>query len=141
MSKEKQQTKISEELVLKEMKSFLSKWIKKVPEDEELEKEYPNIFDALSKGNLVIDEKGLPVYTLIEPITKEGFETSVITFKTRIKASTKASLAHGIDLGKDVLKFSYILRAHILGFASFKMLDELGKHDEDAVTEIASLFI
>lgn len=141
MSKVKQQTKISEDLVLIEMESFLSKWIKNVPETEELQSKYPNIFDAFSSGNLSVDEKGVPTYKLLNPITQKDFETTEIVFRTRIKASTKADLSRGLDLTKEVIKYSNILKAYILGFASHRLLDELSKFDEDLTSEVSALFI
>lgn len=134
---------ISEEIALDELKKFIHKWVKRPCKDEELADEYPDILEAIMLGNLKIDPTTLePVYTLVNPIKNDKGEVSMsqVTFKTRIKPNTKADLANGIDLKKQVAKYSLIVTAYIVGVTT-RELDLFDREDYDVISQVAVVFM
>lgn len=142
MSKQNK-TVISEDVAFEELKSFIHKWVKRPCKDEQLTDEYVDIFEAIKTGNLIIDsETKVPVYTLISPISNEqgGVSRSTVEFKTRIKPTAKASLAEGLDLKKQVARYSLVIIAHVIG-CTVNELDRFDKEDYDVISSIAMLFM
>lgn len=134
---------ISEELALAELKSFIHKWVKKPVQDDKLADEYSDLLEAIMNGNLIIDsETKQPVYNLIYPIKNDAgnVSKSTIEFKTRIKPSTKADLADGLNLQKQQAKFSLRMIAYITGSTTAE-LDLYESEDYDVITQIAVVFM
>lgn len=142
MSKQNK-TVISEDVAFQELKSFIHKWVKRPCKDEQLTDEYLDIFEAIKSGNLIIDSQTkVPVYTLISPILNDegGVSRSTVEFKTRIKPTAKASLAEGLDLKKQVARYSLVIIAHVIG-CTVNELDKFEKEDYDVISSIATLFM
>jgi len=139
MSKQHQ---ISEEIAIQELKSFIHKWVKKPVSDDKLAENYPDVLEAIMTGNLIIDEEKVPTYTLINPIENDKGEVSraVVNFKTRIKPTTKASLADGLDLQKQVATYSLVIIAHIIGVTKME-LDKFERDDYDVISQLATVFM
>lgn len=143
MSKQTSKEVISEEVALNELKSFIHKWVKRPCKDDQLADEYSDILEAIKSGNLVIDSvTKVPVYTLLDPIKNEdgNISKTTVEFKTRIKPTTKASLAEGLDLKKQVAKYSLIIISHVIG-CTVNELDRFEKEDYDVISQIATLFM
>jgi len=134
---------ISEDIALQELKSFIAKWVKKPVSDDKLAEEYPDILEAIQSGNLVIDQETKePTFTLYHPILNDKNEVSkdVVNFKTRIKPTTKADLAEGLDLKKQVARYSLVVIAHIVG-VTVKELDKFESEDYDVIQQLATVFM
>lgn len=134
---------ISEENALAELKVFIQKWVKKPVPDSNLADEYADILEAIERGNLVIDETTKePVFTLYSPILNDKGEVSksVVNFKTRIKPTTKADLAEGLNLKTQVAKYSLVVIAHIIG-CTVKELDKFESEDYDVIQQLSTVFM
>lgn len=134
---------ISEEIALHELSGFIKKWVKKPVSDDKLSEEYPDILEAIQSGNLVIDsETKEPTFTLYSPIKNDTGEVSksVVTFKTRIKPTTKADLAEGLDLKRQVARYSLVVIAHIIG-VTVKELDKFESEDYDVIQQLSTVFM
>jgi len=134
---------ISEEVAIQELKPFIHKWVKRPCKDDQLAEEYTDILEAIKNGNLVIDSVTKePVYTLVEPIKNDegNISRSTVEFKTRIKPTTKANLAEGLDLKKQVARYSLVIISHVIG-CTVNELDRFDKEDYDVISSIAMLFM
>lgn len=134
---------ISEEVALQELKLFIHKWVKRPCKDDQLAEEYTDILEAIKNGNLVIDSVTKePIYTLVEPIKNDegNISKSTVEFKTRIKPTTKANLAEGLDLKKQVARYSLVIISHVIG-CTVNELDRFDKEDYDVISSIAMLFM
>lgn len=134
-------TKLDHDIAVKETLRFLSFKTKKPYEGDNVEEDYPSIFNAIKEGRLYIDEDNKPVYTLIEPINA-GKEHSIleVTFKTRIKPTTKADLSDGLKLATQEAKFQLRLIAHMIG-QHVVMLDNFCDEDYAVIQDICIFFI
>lgn len=131
--------KISTELAKEELKEYLTNF---VDGDIDIEKNYKNCLNALVDGRLVFDEDLTPTYTLLNPINKDTeFYKTDLKFKTRILPTMTAKLAKGVDLKEDTVRYSLVVTAHIVGFATIYELDKLSKKDYALVQELAMVFI
>ena len=131
-------SKIDKELAIQELNDYLVNY---VDGDFDVQKDYPKTLQALIDGRLTFED-GAPVYELIFPMFKgTENEKNKLTFKTRVLPSSTASLAKGIDLKTDAVRYSLVVTAHIVGLASFKELDHLSKKDYALVQELSMVFI
>lgn len=132
----------TEENALNELELFINKWVLKPEPKEKLKDSYPNLLEALMIGNLVIDEKMIPSYKLRTPVLNDKNEVTLseISFKTRIKPSTQADLADGLDLNKSAAKFALRCIAYITGQAT-NMLDNFDKEDYNLIREVSAVFM
>lgn len=130
---------IGEEIAIKEINDYLLNFI---DGNVDVKEQYPKTLDAVMSGRLVFNDL-VPVYTLIEPLNPQSvdFKKTELTFKTRVKPTDTATLAKGIDLKTDSVKYSLVLIAHIIGVASINELDNLCKKDFALVQELTPVFM
>jgi hypothetical protein len=131
---------ISEAVALNDLEAFVNEWVEKPIEKDKLKDFYPNMFEALMSGNLVIEDK-VPVYTLVKPVenTKGEISVSTLNFRTRISPMTQANLAKGLDLLTDELNFGLNCICYIIDQPK-AIVDHFRQKDYSAVREISSLF-
>ena len=134
-------TVISKEVALKELESFVNKFVKKPVGLDELEETYPDILDAIIEGYVSFDESGLPILKLKDPIKSDSgnIVLSEINFKTRIKPTVLASIAKGIDLKNDALSLQLRMVSHIID-QPIQMLDKFERYDYDVINQISTVF-
>jgi len=139
MSEKKQV--ISDENALNELELFINEWVEKPDPKAELKEAYPLIFEAITNGNLVLNEN-VPVYTLRNPIKNDDgqISESEINFKTRIVPSQQANLGRGLNIQLDQLKYALKCISFIVG-KNEAMLDKFSKKDYNTIREIASVFM
>jgi hypothetical protein len=132
---------ISEEIAVNEVLDFINYYSKKPIQIDDVKEKHEAIVEAVVSGNLVFEDKK-PIYTLVHPIKNDKGEVSrdKVEFKTRIKPTTKADLAKGIDLQKDVANYSLRIIAYIIG-STTKELDLFEPIDYDVISEISTLFM
>lgn len=142
MSKQTSKEVISEEVAVNEVLEFINRYSKKPIEIDTVKESHSAIVEAVQIGKLVFNENKVPTYTLQFPLISEGggVHKDVIEFKTRIKPTTKADLAKGIDLAKDVANYSLRLIAFIIG-CTVKELDLFEPEDYDVISEVAAVFM
>lgn len=135
--------KISEEVAISDVKVFLEYHTRANWDDEKINKEHPELVEAVRKGLLVFDEKQIPTLTLEEPVmTLNGdIDTSSVTFRTRIVASEQQKLAKGIDMKLDGVLFLHKCIAYLTNQKSVAYLDKFGKFDYKRIESISTLFI
>lgn len=138
MTKEK---KISKEVALEDLGTFINKFVKKPVEHNELEETYPDILEGIMDGLVNFNSDGVPVYTLKFPIKAETGEViySEINFRTRIKPTTLADLAKGLHPQKEVFTLQLRMTSYIID-KSVIDLDKFERYDYDVINQIASVF-
>ena len=134
-------TKVSKEVALTELETFVNKFVKKPVPLNELEETYPDILQGIMDGLVTFGEDGVPIYTLKFPIkTDEGdVFLSVINFKTRIKPTTLADLAKGLHPQKEVFMLQLKMTSYIIS-QSIGMLDKFDRYDYDVINNISAVF-
>lgn len=140
----KKQTKVMDEEVAKnEFYSFIQKWVRKPGTIDEVCDEFEECIESLMSGNLVIDNEGIPSYTLEDPVKNDSNDVvyDVIKFKTRVKPNTQANLMKGIDIQKDAATYSLVMIAHITGVTTRLELDLFGRHDYNVMRKMATVFM
>src|SRR6478609_2478276 len=132
-------TVISKEVALKELEQLINRFVKKPVPFEELEETYPDILDAIMDGFLYFDGTGVPVLKLKDPIKNDKGDISVseINFKTRIKPTTLADIAKGLDLKKEPLMLQLKMVSYIID-QPVQMLDKFERYDYDVISQIAT---
>jgi hypothetical protein len=82
------------------------------------------------------------VIVFYNPIKNDAGDVSksFVEFKTRIKPTVKADLAGGINLQKDVAKYSLVVIAHIIG-VTVRELDKFESEDYDVISQLATVFM
>lgn len=138
---EKKKTVINKEVALNDLEQFVNRFVKKPVEKEELEGVYPDILDAIVDGYLSFDASGVPLLKLKEPIKNEAGDVSLseINFRTRIKPTTLAELAKGLQPQKEVFTLTLRMTAYIVD-QPLMMLDKFGRYDYDVISSVASVF-
>ena len=141
MSKEKNKQVISEEIAVKEVHEFITKFAKKPESIEEIKDAYPNIVDYVCNGLLIFDDSKVPTLKLMHPIKNTDNEVSIseISFKTRVKPTVKADLADGLNLEKQAPKYALRLISFIIS-QPVAMLDNFSTEDYDVINELAAVF-
>lgn len=131
---------MSEELATSEIHDYLLNY---VDGEIDVKTDYPKTLDAVMNGRLSFESDLTPVYKLIEPLYPESVENKIseLRFKTRVKPTATATLAKGIDLKLDAVKYSLVLIAHISGLASMNELDNLSKKDYALIQELTPVFM
>jgi hypothetical protein len=130
---------ISKDLAVEELNEYLANFIEG---DFNVEKDYPKILKAVCSGNLTFNEDLIPKYKLITALNRDTeFQVDEITFITRILPTMTAKLARGVDLKNDAVRYSLVVTAHIIGFASINELDKLSKRDYELIQELSMVFI
>lgn len=138
-------TVIEKEIAIAELGTLVNKFVKKhvrVPAtNDDLEKGYPDVLDAIMDGFLSFDAEGLPVFKLSSPIKNDKGDVSIseVTFKTRIKPLTLADLAKGLNPQTEVFTLQLRMTAHIIG-QPIAMLDKFSAYDYDAISQLGSIF-
>lgn len=134
-------TVISKEVALKELESFVNKFIKKPLSLDAIEETYPDILEGIIEGFVSFDESGLPLLKLKEPIKSDTGDVvlSEISFKTRIKPTSLASIAKGIDLKTDALTLQLRMVSYIID-QPIAMLDKFERYDYDVINQISTVF-
>ena len=134
-------TVISKEVALTELEQLINRFVKKPVPFEELEETYPDILDAIMDGFLYFDGTGVPVLKLKDPIKNDKGDVSVseINFKTRIKPTTLADIAKGLDLKKEPLMLQLKMVSYIID-QPVQMLDKFERYDYDVISQIATVF-
>lgn len=133
--------KIDQEVALEELRTFLSKYIRRFSAtDAKLKDEYPDVLEAIELGLLTFPDNK-PVYQLETPVKNEEGEVSFskVEFKTRIKPSTKANLAEGLDLKKSAVQYGLNVTSYASGIPK-PVLDRLDKFDFDVVQQVVAVF-
>lgn len=133
---------ISKEVAIEEIRNFLNKYNRRQDfSDSKIEEDYPDALEAVQLGLLVFDDKKVPLFTLETPIKDDDNEVVLkqVSFKTRIKPSTKANLAEGIDLRKQAVKYSLNVVAFIIDQPK-PMLDKFEPFDYDVIQQVSSVF-
>lgn len=142
MKKEAQKEVLSREVAITEVRSFLKKFNRrKTFSDDKIEEDYPDLLEAVQLGLVVFGEDKNPTFTLETPIKNDEGEITLkeVTFRTRIKPSTKADLASGIDLRKDAAKYSLNVISYIVDQPR-AMLDKFEPFDYDVIQQVSSVF-
>lgn len=142
MNKKATKDALSKEVAIKEVRSFLERFNRRKNfTDDKIEEDYPDLLEAVQLGLVVFDDKKMPTFTLESPVKNDEGEVVVkdVTFKTRIKPSTKADLAHGIDLRKDAAKYSLNVISYIVDQPR-AMLDKFEPFDYDVIQQVSSVF-
>ena len=131
---------MSEELAVKEIHEYLSNF---VDGEINVNENYPKTLDAVMQGRLVFESDLTPVYKLISPLYPDSLENKIteLKFKTRIKPTATATLAKGVDLKLDTVRYSLILITHLAGLASMSELDNLSKKDYSFIQEFSPVFM
>jgi hypothetical protein len=134
-------TVISKEVALEELESFVNKFVKKPVALDTLEETYPDILEGIMDGLVSFDEAGLPVLKLKNPIKSDTGDIflSQISFKTRIKPTSLASIAKGIDLKTDALTLQLRMVSYIID-QPVQMLDKFERYDYDVINQISTVF-
>lgn len=134
-------TVISKEVALKEIETLINRFVKKPVKFDEIEETYPDILDAIMDGYLSFDGTGIPVLKLKDPIKNEAGDVSLaeLTFKTRIKPTTLAGIAKGIDLKTDQFSLQLRMVSHIID-QPVVMLDKFERYDYDVISQICTIF-
>ena len=132
---------VSKDVALDELELFINTFVKKPVKREELEETYPDVLDAIIDGYLSFDSDSLPTLRLKQPIKSEegNIILSELSFKTRIKPSTLAALAKGLDLRTDALNLQLKMTSYLIG-QSTSMIDRLGRYDLDVVNQVSTVF-
>lgn len=132
---------ISEEVALNDLEAFINEWVEKPEPKENLIEAYPMMFEALTNGSLVLENK-IPAYKLIVPVKNDKGEVSVsdISFKTRISPINQANLGKGLEIQKDQLTYALNCICYIIGQPK-EIVDHFMKKDYNTVREIASVFM
>jgi hypothetical protein len=132
---------VNKEVALNDLEVFVNNWIKKPVSKDMLENTYPDILDAIVDGFLTFDDGQVPTLKLKSPIKNDdgGIFISEITFATRIKPTTLANLAKGLDVAKDPLNLQLRMVANIIG-QPVAILDSLSRYDYDVVSSVSAVF-
>ena len=132
---------VNEEVALNELEVFINKFVKKPVPIEELKDTYPDILDAIMDGYLSFNADGIPVLKLKSPIKNVNGDVSIseINFRTRIKPTTLADLAKGLNAQKEIFTLQLRMVAYIIDQPTV-MLDSFGRYDYDVLTQVATVF-
>jgi len=138
-------TVIEKEVAIVELGNLVNKYVKKhvrtPATNDDLEKGYPDVLDAIMDGFLSFDKDGLPVYKLSSPIKNDSGDVTLseLTFKTRIKPLTLADLAKGLNPQTEVFTLQLRMTAYIIG-EPLSMLDKFSAYDYDVISQVGSIF-
>lgn len=134
--------KVEKDVAVQEVQDFVKKFDSKEKKDWQIEQEYPDVLDAVQKGRLVFDSKGVPSLELSEPVFAENGEVALtkVDFKTRIKPSTLSDITKGLDIAKNQYEYSLRCMAYLTGLPK-AMFDKLSKVDFKTVEQISSVFM
>lgn len=132
---------ISEEVALNELESFINRFVKKPVTREEIKETYPDVLDGIMDGFLSFKEDGAPLLKLKNPIKNVNGEISIseINFRTRIKPTTLADLAKGLNAQKELFTLQLRMVAYIIDQPTV-MLDNFSRYDYDVLTQISTVF-
>ncbi|APZ82890.1 hypothetical protein [Flavobacterium phage FL-1] len=132
---------ITKDIAISEIETLINRFVKKPVSTEEIEETYPDIVDAIMDGFLSFNDEGIPVLKLKFPIKTESGDLflSEINFKTRIKPTTLASIAKGIDLKTDQFSLQLKMISHIID-QSVPMLDKFERYDYDVISQVCTIF-
>lgn len=135
------QVAVSKEVALDDLEKFVNRFVKRPEPKNKLEKIYPDVLDAIMDGYLSFDEEMNPKLKLKFPIKAESGTVVLedITFKTRIKPTTLASLAKGLHPQEEVFQLQLNMTSYIID-QPVAMLDKFERYDYDVITQIASVF-
>ena len=138
-------TVIEKEVAIAELGDLVNKYVKKhvrtPATNDDLEKGYPDVLDAIMDGFLSFNAEGLPVFKLSSPIkSQEGnVVLDEVTFKTRIKPLTLADLAKGLHPQNEVFTLQLRMTSYIIG-QPVAMLDKFSAYDYDVISQVGSIF-
>lgn len=134
--------KVAIETFTKFLKKFKAKELRRGEISEvDIKDDYIDAIESIQDGFLIFDDKDHPSLTLRKPLTTGDDETAVkeVTFRTRIRPSDKANIMSGLEVQKDVGKFSLRYAAYITQL-SIKELDLLDRDDYDTIQQVCSVF-
>lgn len=135
-------TAVSKEVALDELEKFVNHYSKKPFPKNKLEESYPDVLDGIMDGFLSFDDKQVPTYKLRFPVkTEDGSSVvlSEVSFKTRIKPSTKADLSKGLHPVNEVFAIQLNMLSFIID-QSIAMIDKLDVYDYDTVSQVSAVF-
>lgn len=132
---------VNEEVALNELEVFINEWVENPEPKDKLKEFYPNMFEALVNGNLVIEDKK-PTYNLVKPVenTKGEVSVSTLNFRTRVSPVNQANLAKGLNLQTDELNYALNCICYIIDQPK-AIVDHFRQKDYSTVREICSLFM
>ena len=143
MSKDK---KVATEVAMKDLTKFLKTHLPKEFKrgkmtEERIEEDYIDVLEAIEDGNLIFDEFGKPIYTLINPLKNVSDEVIVseVTFRARIKGADKTVLMNGIDPKKQLGDYMIKVISHMTQLAG-NLVKKLDKEDFEVLNQICSVF-
>lgn len=137
----KDKTVINEDVALNDLELFVNRFVKKPVPREELKDTYPDVLDAIMDGYLSFKEDGSPLLSLKNPIKNVKGEISIseINFRTRIKPTTLADLAKGLNAQKEIFTLQLRMVAYIID-QPVQMLDNFDRYDYDVLSQVATVF-
>lgn len=135
---------VSKELAVSEFMKFLkvhkSKELKRGKIKEvDIPEEYPDVMDAVMEGRLVFDDNHHPTLKLKEPLKDDAETISEITFRNRIRPSERANVMSGLNIEKDLGKFTLRYLA-FLTQRPIADLDRMHQDDYDTINQLSSVF-
>ena len=132
---------VIEEVALNDLELFVNRFVKKPVPREEMKDTYPDVLDAIMDGYLSFKEDGSPLLSLKNPIKNVKGEVSIseVNFRTRIKPTTLADLAKGLNAQKEIFTLQLRMVAYIIN-QPVQMLDNFDRYDYDVLSQVATVF-
>ncbi len=133
--------KVTEEVAVSEVKAFAEYHLEKIIDEDKVREDYPDAIEAVKSGLLTFDENQVPKLSLKKPIKSESGDISLseVKFRTRIVTSEQESIAKGIDIKNDMLRFVNKLKSAYISQPK-AMLDKFGKFDLRVIEQVVSVF-
>jgi hypothetical protein len=132
---------ITEEVAVSEVKAFAEYHLEKSLDEDKVREDYPDAIEAVKQGLLTFDDNQSPSLKLKKPIKTESGDVALadIKFRTRIVTSEQESIAKGIDIKNDMLRFVNKLKSAYISQPK-AMLDKFGKFDLRVIEQVVSVF-
>lgn len=105
----------------------------------EIPEEYPDAIEAIMDGRMVFDDKSHPTLKLKEPLKDEAETIAEVSFRKRIKPSERANVMSGLNIEKDIGKFTLRYLAYLTQL-SIADLDRMHGDDYDTINQLGSVF-
>jgi hypothetical protein len=115
--------------------------LEKSLDEDKVREDYPDAIEAVKQGLLTFDDNQSPSLKLKKPIKTESGDVALadIKFRTRIVTSEQESIAKGIDIKNDMLRFVNKLKSAYISQPK-AMLDKFGKFDLRVIEQVVSVF-
>lgn len=145
---EKKQNKVSTDVALKDLTSFLQKYKAKefrrgTMTTDKIADDYIDVVEAIEDGLLTFDSNQSPVYELRHPLYANAEDKSLIKsevkFRSRIKEADKNLLLDGLDIKKQLGTYTLKYISYITQL-SLTEVKELDNEDFEVLNQICSVF-